>query len=101
MSDPKIHILNGKEVHLFGHVAVVWNTRTVKKSIKGEDGIIYTADVPVRNGKPYIDFISVREKGKDAWEDDDGSIDGGLNLNHALIVYAELGHAIEYLKKVL
>ena len=57
---PTIHMLE-REIHMIGtSVAVVWNTKPDKKTIE-KDGVKYTAQVRVRSGDPYIDFVSIRE----------------------------------------
>ena len=97
--DPKIHILDEKEVHLMGsYVGVVWNTLLEKKQIKGVDGITYRAEVPVRSGEPYIDFITVREYENDTpVEDEDSPVQGGLNTKAAAQIITELYDAISYI----
>ena len=97
--EPSIYHLENKEVHMFGdYVAVVWNCEQEKRTLKGEDGIIYRADVPVRNGTPYIDFISLQHDGEEVYEDDDSPVDGGLNAGQALQVAQELELAARYLE---
>ena len=99
------HLLE-KEAHMLGDcVGVVWNTKLKKKTLKGEDGLTYTAVVPVRDGQPYIDFLWIHESEHDdgdgeVWEDEDSPVDGGLNAEEALHVSRELALAVEYLKTV-
>ena len=99
---PKIVILDEKEVHLMGsYVGVVWNTHPERRQIKGEDGLTYRAEVPVRSGDPYIDFISIREYDNDTpVEDEDSPVQGGLSVDAAARVAIELTEAIEYIKRV-
>ena len=96
-----IYHLDGKEVHMLGdYVGVVWNTTRKKKTIKGEDGLTYEAYAPVRDGIPYIDFLRIRNKNGEVWEDEDSPVDGGLSGQEALQVAQELALAIEYLATV-
>jgi len=100
-----IYHLPEKEVHMLGdYVGVAWNTKLKKKTLKGEDGLTYTAVVPVRDGEPYIDFLWIRGTDEDGegeiWEDEDSPVDGGLSAEQALQVSRELALAVEYLKTV-
>ena len=96
---PKIYILDEKEVHMIGnYVGVVWNVTKKQKTIKGEDGVTYRAEVPVRDGDPYIDFISIREYDNDTpVEDEDSPVEGGLNTKAAAQIITELYDAISYI----
>ena len=104
---PKIYqlIKPGQEVHFPGDntmVAVCWNTENVTKTIKGPDGLKYTAQVQQRLPKalPYISFMTVR---KDPlvghfYRTDESPVDGGMGLNMASDAAKELTVAIEYFK---
>jgi len=102
-----VYHLPEKEVHMLGdYVGIVWNTKRTKKTLRGEDGLTYTAVVPVRDGQPYIDFLLIRgvddtdPQESEAWEDEDSPVDGGLDAQQALQVSRELALAVEYLKTV-
>lgn len=106
MNEPVIYQLDEKEVHMMrgensiikGSIGVVWNCKDVVKILKGEDGIEYKATVPVRNGKPYIDFLSIREYTKGEYlEDEDSPIRGGISPEFAAILIEELQWAIDYI----
>ena len=99
--DIEIYHLAEREVHMIGEsVGVVWNTIRKKKTIKGDDGLTYEAYTAVRNGDPYIDFVWIRERDGEVWEDDDSPVDGGLGGEEALKLSQELVLAVEYLKTV-
>ena len=98
---PTIYMLE-REIHMIGDsVAVVWNTKPDKKTLV-KDGVKYTAQVRVRAGNPYIDFVTVREyrgnDGPDFVEDDNSPIEGGLSAADATAISKELTAAVEYLK---
>lgn len=98
----KIYQLSEKEVHMVGDVVgVVWRTETKTKQITGEDGLKYRAEVPVRDGEPYISFFNIREdRDGEFYEHDDSPVDGGISAEYAKKVADELLLAIEYLKTV-
>ena len=98
----KIYHLEEKEAHMFGDmVGVVWNTSIEKKRLQDAGGTTYTAEVPVRKGKPYIDFLWIREEDTDSpYEDEDSPISGGISLKVAAKLSNELNDAISYLRKI-
>lgn len=104
--EPKIYILDEKEVHMIGeYVGVVWSVTKKQKTIKGEDGVTYRAEVPVRDGDPYIDFISIREDNypngdTETYEDEDSPVQGGLSVSTAAKIAVEIHEAIQYYNKV-
>ena len=95
---PKIYVLE-REIHMVGEsVAVVWNTKPDKKTIE-QNGVKFTAQIRVRSGDPYIDFVSIREYGKGEFvEDEDSPAAGGLSVRRAEELSKELAAAVEYLK---
>lgn len=97
--EPKIVILDEKEVHLMGsYVGVVWNVEKKQKTIKGEDGMTYRGEIAVRTGEPYIDFITIREDGEgEPFEDEDSPVQGGLDTKAAAQIITELYDAISYI----
>lgn len=103
MNPAKIHILRNEEseLHMMGdYVAVCWRIRFKTKSIKGEDGNTYRAEIHERRETaPYITFPIVRVSGEGEWLDDDDSISGGLNSKQAEQIALELGYAVQYIKE--
>lgn len=99
-----IHLLE-RELHMISNcVAVCWNTKNEPKTIE-KDGIKYSADARVRSGKPYIDFVTVREfsgsgNEKVLAEDEDKPCIGGMSAASALAFAKELTKAAEYLKQI-
>jgi hypothetical protein len=80
-------------------VAVCWNIHKALKSLKGEDGLVYKAEVweRAKDSKPYIDFVSVREYEKEEFvESEDSPVDGGLSIDFAQSIADELYRAIKY-----
>lgn len=99
--EPKVYQLSEKEVHMVGDcVGVVWNTRREKRILTLEDGVKYRAEIPVREGEPYIDFFTIRESDGEFYEDDDSPVQGGLDCKFAEQIAEELRAAIEYFKQV-
>jgi hypothetical protein len=100
--EPKIYRLHSKEVHMFGdYVGVVWNTEQKKRTIIGEDGLAYSAQVAVRSGEPYIDFVWIRgEDADEPWEDEDSPVEGGLDADSAVQIATELQRAAIYLRSL-
>lgn len=93
----------GQEVHFpEGNtaVAVCWNIICRTKSIKGEDGLTYKAEVWERSSyQPYIDFVLVRENGEGEFsKDEDSSVAGGISLKVAERISRELTTAVNYVK---
>jgi hypothetical protein len=88
-----------KEIHQIGSfVSVIWNTD--EKAVKsiGPNGECVTTVTAVRNGKPYIDFPALRERDGTYYEDDDSTVEGGLRVENAEKVAAELLLAVIYLQ---
>ena len=105
----KIYNLDEKEVHMMGdYVGVVWPTEKVKKKLKGDDGLTYTAEISVRKTDaiygdtyPYIDFLDIREDSHEAgefYEDDDSPVIGGIDVKQAMQIAQELASAIHYIE---
>jgi hypothetical protein len=90
-----------KEVHMTGqYVGVCWNLSQINKEVEA-DNTVYSAKVKVRSGKPYISFLSIREAGKgEYYEDNDSPIDGGIELQTAIVVKQELEAAIDYMNSL-
>lgn len=93
-----------REIHMIGdYVAVCWNTKQEKRTIKGEDGLTYDAKVNVRchgpYDRPYIDFVTVLETDEGCYEDDDSPVDGGISANAAEQIAQELIEAAAYLRE--
>ena len=100
--EPKVYHLSEKEVHMVGEVVgVVWNTKTMKKRLIGDDGLEYKAEVQVREGNPYIDFFNIREDNEEFYEDEDSPVDGGLDASFAEKVAYEILEAVKYYKTVI
>lgn len=96
---PKIYHAGEREIHMTGsYVGVCWNTTKEQRQIKGEDGLTYYALAPVRDGAPYIDFVLIRERNGEVWEDEDSPVDGGISINEAERIINELGWAVEYIR---
>ena len=96
-----IYHLGEREIHMLGdYVGVVWNTKLQRKTFWGEDGLEYVAWLPARDGKPYIDFLWIRELDGEVFDDDDSPVDGGIDAEMALQVSKELQLAVEYLRAV-
>lgn len=94
-----------REVHMVGdYVGVCLRIESVKKQIKGEDGLTYTAEVwqyPERKhawDEPYIDFLEIRQ-GKDGehFKAEDSPVHGGLDPKMAIKVAIELKQACDYI----
>src|SRR3989304_715342 len=101
MDKVKIFQLPGKAVHKAGDfVGVAWHTREEKKTITGQDGIIYSAQILTRIVKPHIDLISIRGTEGDYWEDEDSPIAGGFDAQLAEQIIRELQWAIEYIRVI-
>ena len=104
--EPKIYFLNEREIHLIGDaVAICWNVRFQKCEIIGDDGLVYTANRPMREtgtyGGPYIDFVSIRTDGEgELYVDDDSPVAGGLTADYAEKIAQELLEAAAYLRRV-
>jgi hypothetical protein len=98
--DIKIYFLREKEIHMVGDaVGVCWNIHHTTRTIKGEDGLTYRAEVPVRDDDPYIDFVTIREEeGDTPWEDEDSPVEGGMDVEYAEEIVQELQWAIAYLR---
>jgi hypothetical protein len=96
-SNQEAHFPDGNDT-----VAVCWNIKQTTKSIKGEDGLTYKAEVWERQKvEPYIDFIALREYDKgDFVKDEDCPVDGGLSVNSALRISEELIRAAKYIKEM-
>jgi hypothetical protein len=93
-SNKEAHFPDGND-----HVAVCWNIRDVTRTIKGEDGLAYKAQVWERKeNKFYIDFITFRRHEGLFVEDEDSPVDGGLSIEFAEKITKELNRAIEYAK---
>lgn len=100
---PKIYILDEseKEVHMFGNsVGVCWNLEEDEKHLKGKDGIVYKAKVKIRSGDPYIDFVNIRERDGEFYEDEDSSVAGGISIEFAKKILGELQLALEYIESL-
>src|SRR3990167_2695925 len=96
----KAYILadNAKEIHMVGeHVGICWTLRSETRTIKGEDGKTYRADVYTRGTKPYIYFVWLRGAEESYWEDDDNVGRGGMIAQTAVQVSTELARAAKYL----
>ena len=102
----RIYVLQGneKEIHLLGeHVALCWTLKSEMRTIKGDDGKTYRAEVYTREEDPYIDFVWVRGGVEDGdaegyyWEDDDNVGSGGMDAKTAVQVSTELQKAAKYL----
>ena len=87
-----------REIHMVGDsVAVCWNCNRKMKTIE-KDGVTYKGEVHVRQGTPYIDFVSLREYDDgEFFEDEDKPVDGGLSKSCALQIANELKLAYEYI----
>ena len=98
----KKYVIGGQEIHIIDgavSVAVCWNIEEKRKTIE-QDGIEYSAVVPIRKGKPYISFITLCYDGyDDFYVDDDSSVDGGLSLSKGWSVLEELRKACEYIRE--
>lgn len=99
--DVYIYQFDETELHMVGrYVAVRWNTREIKRKIKGDDGTTYTALVTERDHGPYISFVTLRESRKgEYYLDEDSPVDGGISASEAERVVKELTWAVEYIKK--
>lgn len=96
-----IHHLREREIHMVGDaVGVCWNTKSEKRAIEGTDGQTYVANVPMRRGDPYIDFVTIRHREGLVWEDEDSPVDGGMAANYAEGIVQELQAAIAYLRSL-
>lgn len=74
-----------RELHVFGTVCVARN-------FNREGG---------RLGKPYIDFVIMRQTTGGNWyEDEDSPVEGGISLTTAKTVLYELEQAIEHLENI-
>ncbi len=98
-------LMTTREVHMIGNmVAVCWNTQEERRTLTGPDGATYEAAVQVRcaecleQGKPYIDFVTIRHDESGFYEDEDSPIRGGISQETALQLMKELQDAIEYMK---
>lgn len=91
-----------QEIHHFGsYCAVVWNLKDKPKKVLDKDsGEIYTVPVAVRDGKPYILFVTVRyDKDRDEfYTSDDNPVVGGLSAGESRKLAEELLLAAEYLE---
>lgn len=105
----KIYMLKNDEleVHMMGkYVGVVWQLHEVKKQIKGEDGVTYSAVVLERRTptqkwehSPYINFYDIRQDSDgEYYKDDDCPILGGLSEDSAFVLAQELTAACDYIK---
>jgi len=94
--------LSEKEVHMMGkYVGVCWNTKTETKRLMDEDGTTYRAEIQVRDGEPYIQFIWIRGDEKSGfYERDVSPVDGGLEKSEAALVVEELQRALRYLDQL-
>lgn len=110
MDEPVIYQLGEKEVHMMrgedstikGSIGVVWNCKDEVKTLKGEDGLEYKATVPVRDGKPYIDCLSITKWDDGEYlEDEDSPIRGGITPIFAAVLIEELQWAIDYIQQFL
>lgn len=81
-------------------VAVCWNISEVRKTIKGNDGLTYKAEVyERRTAEPYIDFVAIREYEKgDFVKDEDSPVEGGLSTVRAKEIAEELIRAAQYIE---
>lgn len=97
----KIVQCSDRELHMVGEfVAVAWNLKTVTKSVT-QDGIEYTAKTKERKGKPYIDFVWLREDSNGGfYEDEDSPVDGGFDPSSATSLIQELQAAIDYINNL-
>lgn len=95
--------MNGQEIFLENEeryvlmmgetVAITWNAREVSKSV-------YPYRSWEKEGKPYIDFVNLRQDGKDGsyYEDEDSPVVGGIDTDYARKLISELTAACEWLK---
>ena len=97
----KKYMLRERDIHMEGDcVGVCWNLNRAKKSLKDASGLEYIAVVPVRTGDPYIDFVSIRGRADDYYEDEDSPVDGGFGVEVAGQIIRELQWAIVYLNSL-
>ena len=100
--DVKVYHLGEREIHMVSDsVAVVWNTRSVRRTIQ-DSGKSYEVTDQVRDKtKPYIDFVWIQEGADgEVWEDKDSPADGGLSIKEAQNLADGLLRAIEYMKSL-
>lgn len=94
---PKIYFVNEREVHMFGDsVGVCWNLIEEEKRIYIA-GVISPVKVDVRSGAPYIDFVWIRKRDEEFYEDEDSPVAGGIDVEVAKKIVNELNLAIEYI----
>ena len=100
-SEIQKYILGDKEIHMMGqYVGVCWNLSKATKQVQVQ-GETFSRQVKHRTGKAYIDFVSIREtRTGEFYQDDDCPVDGGLNLQEAIVIKQELEAAIEYLSNL-
>lgn len=104
MKPTAIYVFSEREVHMMGDkkygVCVAWNMKNQIKTLKDDQGTVYTASVPARSGEPYIDFTAIRNADGDAFEDEDSPVRGGISPEFALKLAVDLQAAVEYLKEL-
>lgn len=97
--DITIYYVEGYEIHKVGHphygAAVQYNLKYEKKTLVN-DGIEYTADVPVRGHGPYVSLVSIRQFGNKPVLDEDKPMAGGAGANEARLIGLELIAAADY-----
>ena len=111
MSEPKIFIIDKRELHVFGTrdpsgvfyeeygAAVAWSLTTVEKTIE-VDGITYTGYKHEKKSDPYIILINIRDSKTQAWLDDDLPLRGGGNAFMAREIGKSLIGAADYLDQL-
>ncbi len=102
MIEPVKVVTTDRLLHMMGDtVAVVWNTKTEQRHVM-MDGLDFVGSVEVPNGKPYIDFVDVRQDKDDGtfYEDDDSPVAGGMDPKFATKVAKELLLAVEYINQL-
>jgi hypothetical protein len=94
--------VDNRILKLFGEcVAVCWRFRTVKKTLI-QDGIEFTANIHEKENDPFIDFVAInRDVDSGLWyKDDDSPVSGGLSVEFAEQIAAELAAAIAYIREL-
>lgn len=100
MNIQKYFVCEEQEVHIIDNskfVTVCWNIE-MKKETTEKDGIIYSVMTPIREGKPYINFISLAKFESQSYINKRNTVEGGLSLSNTLIVIEELKKACDYIK---
>jgi hypothetical protein len=97
---------SGQEAHFpegNTSVAVCWNIKKTKKTLRGEDGLTYKADVweRIKKSGPYLCFMSIREYEKGGFvRDEDSPVEGGMSYEQAENIIKELAWALKYVESL-